>query len=739
MYSTSSDLLKTPYIEKNQLSTTINTAKPHATVVSKNKIYVFWIDNTSNLRVASSIDATSWTDEGAVAGSGIDSNLGPYGCLIKSGSNEYIAVAFRTSTTTIKIISFPDGTISPYDSTTINTGAKNVDGSAVSLSQNPRNGRVVLSWYCEVDKKIYFHSGKFEPAIPGRFSFTALPTSVDTGKNFSGTYGLGSSGGPNFENSLILPSAAGLYNYIIKDGNIVQGELLTPAGHPTQFNFFENGDWYCGLVILSSLSKFDFYTRKLKFPDKCSWQADQKVLHLEGPPQTGSQVRIAVDFAEPKAEYSKVRTVNAGTVGGFRDLASGYRVIASFPAGNEHFFSLYFDKPMRLASYPILIGVNAPVRLFDSLNQPVAITHIASTANELVFRPVDDLQLNATYKISIASSVIDNNGSQIYENATFTFTTQNSSSQVQTDEINSIAAFNTQANAIAGSGGEIASGSEVNSSATIYLRVNCVDPAFNTIDTLSADVVIDDAAPLTTLTLTESAANSGAFIGSYTISSPTGGTHTCKFKTAKSSVYHPVYVSFPTLAPGTPASAAINVPVNSTITVIADESLNEPVDPANISLLLDGNPVAHSFVYTNASKQITITPTATLASEKTYIVSVSKLKDARGNPQIQPLAYSFTVEDKTPPILTPASPASATLNVPIGATLTVSTSESLAAALVNNSNITLTIDGSTVPAVVSYDDATKLITIDPTGSLGSEKLCVVSVKNQTDLRGNPQT
>ncbi len=714
VYPGLNDILKNPFLSKIPVTgtTVLNPARPHALTITRTRAYIFWIDSGGNLKTASSNDASSWTDEGTFAGSGIVSTFGPCSCLLKSGSDEYVAVAFPTSATSIKIITFKDGTLPAFDSTTL-AGIPDIEGSALSLGQNPRDSSVHLCWLD--GSKIYHQSGVFDPLSAGKFTFAAS-TSIDDSKTFtsmSGNFGFSCGGGSNFETSFVLPAAAGMYNYFLKNGSLEQGELLTPAGFPTQFYFTDNGNFYAGLIVLSSFSRFDFFTRRLEFPDRCSWQNPDKILHLEGPPQTGSQIRIEVDHAEPHPELSLTRTINAGTVGGFRDLAGGYRVIAS---SSTNYFALNFDKPMRLASYPLLIGINTPVRLLDSLDQTIAITHIASTSNELIFRPDIDLQYNATYRISIASSVIDNNGSQIYTNATITFTTQTSSSQVVADEINSIGAFTSAAFAAAGVGGEIASGSEVNASATVYLRVNCVDPAFNTIDTIAVDVVLDDSAtPLTSLTLTETAANSGAFTGAYTLSAPTGGLHSFKFKTAKSAVYHPVFVSFPSLTPNSPASAAINVPVNSTITVTVDESLDPtPVNTSNIVVSVDGTAITTTPVYNDTLKQITITPAALLASEKLHTVSLANMKDLAGNPQIKPLIYNFTIEDKTAPVLNTVSPVDLSGGILINSYLTLDFSENIAGGSVDKNSVKLFRNGTAASYSLSISGAK--ITIDPDDS-----------------------
>lgn len=735
-YSTEASLLGASVGGVTETIASPGIFKPYTLLFLAGKLHFLYVSSADNRIHYRTYDGNALSAETVFSNTDLDTSCGLSGCIIKSGANEYLALTYARSLTEIAIVTFKPGELNNSATATLTIGS--FDSPMVNISQNPRTGKVYLLWQnTEIG---YYWGGTF--VSPGNFSFPSLPSPEaekgSFGSGFEKFYGNSCMSYSNFENCFVLPTASGnaVTSHFSHGTTVTTADSAGPLAYPVQFPCTFSGTQYAGLINISTNSKtFSFYRRKLPFPARAWWQNPEKVLHIEGPPLAGTQVSIEIDYAEPKAESSKTRTVNAGTVGGMRTLTSGYRVIAS-SSGN--YFSLYFDKAMRLASYPFLIGVSTPVRLINPLDptNPIPISHIPSTTNELLFEPDDDLLLNTTYEISIASSVIDFNGSQIYQGATFSFITQNSSSQVQADEINGISAYSAS-----GFTGSIASGSEVNASATIYLRVDCIDPAFNTIDTTSVDLIKDDAAiPLSTITLTETLANSGVFAGNYTLTSPTAGRHTFKFKTLNTSIYHPVYVDFPDFAPGTPASAAVDVAVNSTITIIATESIDPTmVTSSNVVLTLDGSPVTATLSYNDPLKQITITPGSPLSSEKMYFVTVKDQKDVSGNPQLQPLIYSFTVEDKTSPAVTAVSPANLSTGILINSLLTLDFSENIAAATVDKNSVKLLKNG--INASFSLSVSGSRVTVDPddtpAGQMLTDSNYSIEVNNGIqDLKGN---
>ncbi|GAB1351417.1 hypothetical protein MASR1M12_01470 [Erysipelotrichia bacterium] len=432
-YSSEDKVFKEAPSFKTKVSTTTNSSKPHSMVVNKNRVIVFWLDSTNALRTASSIDCLTWTNHGEIIGSAISVNFGPAGTMLKRNGSEYISIAYPSSAAgTIRILTCQDSEFPGFQTTDI-SGLGNISGSVISIFQNPRTEEVFIAWLDNT--QIKYKRGTFDPASTPRFTFEAATNALDAGQSFT-NLGLSGFGGLNFDQSVVVSIAGGMKHYHPLNSN-TNGTFPPPvsAGFASQFTYEKNNDLYAGLAILSDFKNFEFFSRKLSFPDECYWASETRVLHLEGPPFSASEIGVRVDFAEVLPSNSKAAAVNSGLVaGGLRPLNSSYRVIAD--AGNR--FSIYFDKNMRVASYAEIIGTNTPIRLLDAANQPVNIIHDGGTGNEIYFKPAANLAFDATYTIMIASDVIDANGSQIYEDQQITFVTQTTSSQVAADEVASI-------------------------------------------------------------------------------------------------------------------------------------------------------------------------------------------------------------------------------------------------------------------------------------------------------------
>lgn len=640
-YSSEDKVFKEAPSFKTKVSTTTNSSKPHSMVVNKNRVIVFWLDSVNALRAASSVDCLTWTNHGEIIGSAISVNFGPAGAILKNDSSEYIAIAYPSSVAgNIRILTCQDSEFPGFNTTDI-SGLGNISGSVVSIFQNPRTEEVFIAWLDNT--QIKYKRGTFDPASTPRFTFEAATNALDAGQSFT-NLGLSGFGGLNFDQSVVVSIAAGMKHYHPLNSN-TSGTFppAVSAGFASQFAYEKNNDLYAGQVVISGFKNFEFFSRKLSFPDECYWASDTRVLHLEGPPLSASEIGIRVDFAEVIPSSSKAAAVNSGLVaGGLRPLNSNYRVIAD--AGNR--FSIYFDKNMRVASYTGIIGTNTPIRLLDAANQAVNIIYDGGTSNEIYFKPAADLAFDATYTITIASDVIDANGSQIYEDRQISFVTQTTSSQVAADEVASISLYASPAYDAAS---RLNSGNEINASATIYISVEtAVDPAFNTIDTTTASIYLNGSAtPQGTVTLTETAANSKIFRGSYTVATPTGGNHAFRFQSVKSDVYLDLSCGFPTISSVSPAASAIGILINNQPQIVFSENiLTSTVNANGIKLTRSGN--LAGFNLTSSGNTVTIDPDDTieglLRTGTQYEIAVGYgITDLAGNPFVNvPATFTST-------------------------------------------------------------------------------------------------
>ncbi len=830
-------------VSKTKVSTTTNAPKSHSMVVNTNRAIVFWLSLGNILRYASSVDCQTWIDHGEIVGSSINTNFGPAGALLKNGNNEYISVAYPSTTAgTIRILTCQDAELPNFHTTDI-SGLGNISGAAVSIFQNPRTEEVFIAWLDNT--QIKYKKGTFDPASTPRFTFEAAINALDAGQSFT-NLGLSGFGGQNFDQSLVVSIAGGMKHYHPLNSNT--SGIFPPAvaaGFASQFSYEKDNDLYAGQVIISGFKNFEFFSRKLSFPDECYWASDTRVLHLEGPPFRGSEIGIRVDFAEVRPASSTAAAVNSGLVAdGLRSLTSGYRFIRE----NSNRFRIRFDKDMRVASYAQIIGTNTPIRLLDAANNPVNIVYDGGTSNEIYFKPAANLDFNTTYTITIASDVIDANGSQIYEDRQISFVTQNTSSQVAADEVASISLFTSPAYDAAS---QLNSGNEINASATIYISVEtAVDPAFNTVDTTTVSVYLNGSGtPQGTATLTETAANSKIFRGSYTVSTPTGGNHVFRFQTIKSDVYLDLSCGFPTISSVSPAGSAIGTLINTQPQIVFSENImSSTVNANNIKLTRSGTLAGYSV--SGSGNSITIDPDDTLEgllrTETQYQIEAGYgITDMVGNPfvnvpatftstfttqasQTQPISVnkvilysdaglsnelsadadyygtgtvyikieatdgqSLTRDSTTAsvstgqnviltetasstgvfvgqtsfsglthnfqlkiastitpsasaallitwPGLTPITPASGAVNVPLNSALRIQADEALNSALVNTGNIITRQNGSIISINVSYNSVLREISVVPTALLESEKTYTVEVFNQADLFGNPQ-
>ena len=99
--------------------------------------------------------------------------------------------------------------------------------------------------------------------------------------------------------------------------------------------------------------------------------------------------------------------------------------------------------------------------------------------------------------------------------------------------------------------------------------------------------------------------------------------------------------------------------------------------------------------------------------------------------------------DTTPPTVTAVGPAPAATGVVVTANISGTFSEAMAVATLTTATVTLVPEGSTTPvaATVTYDGASRTVTLDPTANLATNTLYTVTIKGGTtgvkDLAGNP--
>jgi methionine-rich copper-binding protein CopC len=198
-------------------------------------------------------------------------------------------------------------------------------------------------------------------------------------------------------------------------------------------------------------------------------------------------------------------------------------------------------------------------------------------------------------------------------------------------------------------------------------------------------------------------------------------------------------VTPPTVTAQSPAAGSTGVAVGTTVSATFSES----VQAATISFVLrdpSGAAVgAQPISYVDSTRTATLQPTSPLRSSTTYTATVSGARDQAGNVMSGSSTWTFTTAaaDVTPPTVTARTPASGATAVAIGSTVTATFSEAVQA-----TSIVFALrrpDGTSVPASVVYDSATRRATLTPTSPLGYSTTYTASVSGAADLSGNVMT
>jgi FtsP/CotA-like multicopper oxidase with cupredoxin domain len=187
-----------------------------------------------------------------------------------------------------------------------------------------------------------------------------------------------------------------------------------------------------------------------------------------------------------------------------------------------------------------------------------------------------------------------------------------------------------------------------------------------------------------------------------------------------------------TLAVPTPLSATFSEPVTGLPTVGAATP--------NFTLKLGAVTIASKVTYSAITRVATLTSVAPLIADSTYTLSLtSAIQDAAGNPLT---AKTWTFITGPAPVVTARTPAVNAVGVSRTANITATFSEAVAglpvaAAASGNFTIRRTSNGVAFPSVVSYSAATRVATLNPTGTLLARTQYTVTLSSGiTDTAGN---
>jgi methionine-rich copper-binding protein CopC len=349
-------------------------------------------------------------------------------------------------------------------------------------------------------------------------------------------------------------------------------------------------------------------------------------------------------------------------------------------------------------------------------NTPVAgSVSYQSATHSAIFTPTAVLAYNTVYTATL-SSASDLDGDPISATLSWKFTTDPLQPKVTSEK------------PVPGATGVLVSAAPsatfneaVQSSSITFTLTNGGTTVPGTVTYVSATntATFTPSAPLAANT-TYTATISGAID---TDGDPMSGSTTWSFTTVSTA---------PVVSSHTPASGATGVPVWST----PSATFNAPVQASTISFAVSsgaGQAVAGSLAYNSTTNTATFAPTAALAYNTTYTVTVSGVSDAAGDLMTAPFTWSFTTDPMQPKVSS-AGPGSTGVMVTTSPTATFNEA-------VQSGTITFTLSGggASVAGNVSYNSATNTATFAPSAALAYATTYTATVSGATNMAGDPMS
>jgi Ca2+-binding RTX toxin-like protein len=187
----------------------------------------------------------------------------------------------------------------------------------------------------------------------------------------------------------------------------------------------------------------------------------------------------------------------------------------------------------------------------------------------------------------------------------------------------------------------------------------------------------------------------------------------------------------PTITARTPAVGAKSVSQANNLTVTFSEPVAN-VTGGTVVLRLGGSVVPATVSYNNATRTATLNPSANLLADRTYSMAVSSIRDTAGNTMAS-TSWQFTTGPA--PTLVSVSPGISARGVSRTANVTARFSEPITGA--STGTVVLRLGTTVIPAVVSYNNVTRTVTLNPSATLAANRTYTMSISSVRDLAGNP--
>jgi hypothetical protein len=228
------------------------------------------------------------------------------------------------------------------------------------------------------------------------------------------------------------------------------------------------------------------------------------------------------------------------------------------------------------------------------------------------------------------------------------------------------------------------------------------------------------------------------------VKSSTGVTmaaaHTWSFTSADS-------LEAPVIVVTSPASDAVNVSVNKSVTAIFSRTMEAAtINDTTFTLKQGATAVAGTVTFVQATNTATFTPAAPLALNLAYVAQINNKVESTGGVSMQAdYAWTFTTEmtpDTIAPKITATNPAHLGTNVPVGATIKVTFDEEMKLATMIPATFLLQEAGfpAALTVSVAYDVLNDVATLTPQAGLKDDTDYTVTVTTGAqDLAGNALT
>jgi len=189
----------------------------------------------------------------------------------------------------------------------------------------------------------------------------------------------------------------------------------------------------------------------------------------------------------------------------------------------------------------------------------------------------------------------------------------------------------------------------------------------------------------------------------------------------------------PTVRSSVPTNGANGVPPNESVAVTFDQDMDPAtLTPATFTISGVGGTVA----YDSTNKTAVFHPSATLASNTTYLVNLATgIKSAAGVQMAQSHSFTFAtgvIADTTPPTIIATAPVNGATNVPLNSTISATFSEDMDPTGLSGSTT------AGISASRTYDSSTHTSTLTPSAKLAPNTVYTILVPGTVkDLAGNP--